>query len=120
MYGRGNIFSSSNNNNYGNNNYGNNNNNNNYGNQSRLGSNRLDYRYEEPQSYLTSIISQWRDQPPSSIVTREQTLHLTPTELRIEDYHCMRKQEIRSSLETRLKDAIQKEAFNPDILKYNF
>ncbi len=68
MYGRGNIFSSSNNssgNSYGNNSNNSNNSYNNsysnsYNNSTRLGSNRLDYRYEEPPSYLCSMMHQWR------------------------------------------------------------
>ena len=97
MYGRNSIFTNSNTSSYSNNNNNSNYNNNssNYNssysnnngyrnnNQKGLGSYRLDYKYEEPPNYLVNSVPQWKDNLPASIVAREETIHLTTTELRI-------------------------------------
>lgn len=87
MYGRQGVssynissYNSNNNNSNSNNNSYNNNFNSSYNrNEERLGSYRGDYKYEEPPTYLTAIISNWKSYPPLSIVTREEFLHLTVT-----------------------------------------
>jgi len=129
MYGRNNIFSRDSNggsSSHGNNNssssnnyfssYGNNYSNNQYGSNrydnNKLGSYRLDYRYEEPPSYITSLVSIWKEIPPSTIVSKEETLHMTITELRIEDYYMIRKKQLKSTHEDRIKDAFRKDCFN--------
>jgi hypothetical protein len=117
MYGRANIFnrevSTTNNasnggNNYqsGNNNYGSSNNS--YGGNTQVGSYRLEYKFEEPPTYITSVFTQWRDFAPSSIVTKEQVLHLSITEFRTEDYFLIRKKQLKSLQEERVRDAIRK------------
>lgn len=123
MYGRNNIFSNNSSGNYGSSNYGGSSNN--YSNyrtntQKGIGSYRLDYRYEEPPSYLTNCVAQWKENLPSSIVAREETIHLTTTELRIEDYYIIRKKELKSNHETRLREAIRNDCFNEEITKIQF
>jgi hypothetical protein len=91
MFGRDNIFSNSRDN-RDNRSYGGGG-----GGGGKVGSQRLEYRTGEPAPYLLSMVAQWKDQPPSSIVTREETLHLTPTELRIEDYFLMRRKQLKQN-----------------------
>jgi len=83
MYGRGSVFSASNYNNsynsgnystgsYGSNSYNNSSN-------RRIGSQRTDYRPDEPSKLLRDTVSQWDKTPPFSIVAREETIHMTTT-----------------------------------------
>ena len=83
MYGRQGVNSY---NTYSNSSYNNNNNNNNSSNynssnynnsynqynrnEEKLGSYRGEYKHDEPPSYLTSIIPNWKSYPPVSITTR--------------------------------------------------
>lgn len=78
MYGRNNtnIFSNNSTNNM-NQSYNNSNTNN------KLGTYRTEYRYGEPSALLLNSLFYWKENQPTSIVTREETLHLVSTELRV-------------------------------------
>lgn len=77
MYGRQGVNSYntySNSSNYNNNSNNNSSNYNSYSqynrNEEKLGSYRGEYKHDEPPSYLTSIIPNWKSYPPISITTR--------------------------------------------------
>eukprot|EP00919_Chromeraceae_sp_WS-2016_P072320 GHVR01171096.1.p1 GENE.GHVR01171096.1~~GHVR01171096.1.p1 ORF type:complete len:144 (-),score=5.94 GHVR01171096.1:356-787(-) len=117
-----NNYNSSNNYNLSSSNYGNSNNNNNLpynsnnsysaGNKQTLGSYRLNYKPEEMSHHLSSMCTQWREMTPMSITSREETLHLSQTELRLEDYFMIRNGQLTSTHERAVKDAFRNGAFN--------
>lgn len=64
-----------------------------------LGTYRLNvYRDTDPPSALMiSVTNQWKEIYPYSIVTREKTIHLSVTELRIEDYYLIRNKKLKET-----------------------
>lgn len=90
----------------------NNSNSNGYRQGGQLGSYRTDYKYEEPPSYISMAVPVWKDYPPATILAKEEVLHFTPTELRIEDYYLMQKRNLKPIHEEKLREAIRKQCFN--------
>lgn len=63
-------------------------------NQLRLGSYRIQRYNPDKLSECINNATQWKNHIPISICLREETTHLTPTELRAEDYYLIRTKKI--------------------------
>jgi hypothetical protein len=61
---------------------------------------------------MTSICLDWKDNPVSSIVLRDKTIHLQPVELRVEDYFLIRNKKLNENHKEHLKKCIRDSGFN--------
>lgn len=102
---------------FGNNNYGGNNHNGGYNSSQKIGSYRV-YNYDSSKisSALTSINHNWKEYTPNSINLREETLHLSPVEQRVEDYINIRKGWLEEKHKRALDTCITKNTFNKMLL----
>lgn len=57
-------------------------------------------------------LAQWKQYTPLSAVMREETAHLSPIQLRIEDYYLLRTSKVNESASSSINYWIKKKCFN--------
>lgn len=72
---------------------------------------------EASSTALINIIPIWKENNPASIAAKEKTLHLSITELRVEDYYMIRTNKLEQRHVNSLQKCINSQCFNEDLLK---
>lgn len=83
----------------------------------RLGTYRLDSYHEndKPTALMTSMNEKWKEFMPSSIGTKDKTIHLSIIELRIEDYFLIHSKRLHERHVKYLDNCIRNGIFNTEL-----
>jgi hypothetical protein len=65
---------------------------------------------------VTSVVSNWRNEPPYSIVSKDKTMHLSVVELRVEDYFLIRTGKLQEKHASQIQKNMREGSFNEGII----